>query len=322
MKRSTILLAAAMLTASCFGSKHVESITVQNGNVYYYMPDIEKPFSMLFLADTHFTVEDVRGRDFHDYTARMGGAAVEPANYGKTNGHDKALGASLAKAQQCGAELVVLGGDIINFPSLASVEHLREMLDTAAVNWVYTAGNHDWHYEGEPGIDFDQRQKWTGSAMAPLYHPGDNPMYLSRQIGGINVVAIDNSLFEITPAQLEFFKKELTRGLPVILCLHIPLYTPGHNIDYGCGSPEWNKSTDCYYEIERRLPWPENGCSDLTREFHHLAINSPEVIGIYAGHTHEEAVDFINDRIQFVVDANYNHKDVIIHFIPCTPAKD
>lgn len=322
MIRTTILLAAATIPALCFGSKHVESITVQNGNVYYYMPDIKKPFGMLFLADTHFTVEDERGRDFYDYTARMGGAAVKPENYGTTNGRDKALGASLAKAQKCGAELVVLGGDIINFPSLASVEHLRQMLDTADVNWVYTAGNHDWHYEGEPGIDFDQRRKWTASAMAPLYQPGDNPMYLSRQINGINVVAIDNSLFEITPEQLEFFKKELARGLPVILCLHIPLYTPGHNIDYGCGSPEWDKSTDCYYEIERRLPWPENGCSDLTYEFHHLAINSPEVIGIYAGHTHEEAVDYINDRIQFVVDANYNYKDVVIHFIPCPPSKE
>lgn len=317
MSRVLILFVAILFIPSLsFAQAKVESITVQNSNVYYYMSGIEKQFNILFLADTHFTVEDERGREYISYSKRMGGGAVLPENYGKTNGTDKSLAGSLAKAQQNKSELVVLGGDIINFPSLASVEHVRMMLDTAEVKWIYTAGNHDWHYEGEPGTDFEQRKKWTGTAMAPLYQANDNPMCMSRQINGINVVAIDNSLFEITEEQLDFFKNELRRGMPLILCVHIPLYTPGHNIDYGCGSPEWSKATDIYYEIERRLPWPEDGCSATTKEFHKLALSSPEVVGIYAGHVHEEAVDFVNDRLQFVVDANRNRHDVVIHFIP------
>lgn len=63
---------------------------------------------------------------------------------------------------------------------------------------------------------------------------------------------IDNSLFEITEEQLKFFKKQVERGLPVVLSMHIPVYVQGHDIDYGCGSPHWNKANDCYYEIERR----------------------------------------------------------------------
>lgn len=67
---------------------------------------------------------------------------------------------SLDKAKKEQAALVILGGDIVNFPSLASVEHLKAMLDASGLNWTYTAGNHDWHYEGEPGTSFAQREKW------------------------------------------------------------------------------------------------------------------------------------------------------------------
>lgn len=294
--------------------KTVESITVQNGEVYYYLNELESPFNVIFISDTHFTIEDERGKDFHDYSKRMGGQAVEPENYGTGNGCDAGLSASLNKAKAASARLVILGGDIINFPSLASVEHIRAMMDTCGMAWVYTAGNHDWHYEGEPGDSYSQREKWTATNLAPLYQ-GENPMYSSRVINGINFVTIDNSIIEITDKQLGFFEEQIKKGLPVVLAVHVPLYLQGHNIDYCCGSPVWNADHDIYYEIERREPWPEEGTSATTYKFRDLAINHPAVIGIFAGHTHEEGIDYINDRIQYVSDANLKGKDILIHFV-------
>ena len=127
---------------------------------------------------------------------------------------------------------------------------------------------------------------------------------------------IDNSAFEITQEQLAFFREQVGRGLPIILSMHIPVYLPGHNIDYGCGHPDWNRDNDIYYEIERREPWPEKGFTETTYQFRDMVLNSPEVIGIYAGHTHEEAIDFFNDKLQYVTAANYSNKDILIHFIP------
>lgn len=43
----------------------------------------------------------------------------------------------------------------------------------------------------------------------------------------------------------------------MVLSMHVPVYVQGHDIDYGCGSPHWNKVNDCYCEIERREPWQE-----------------------------------------------------------------
>ncbi len=296
-------------------SRMAESVTVQDGNVYYYIKGLEKPFNVLFLSDTHFTIEDERGKEYYTYTRRMGGSAVEPENYGKGNGRDLALCASLDKAKKEGSELVILGGDIINFPSLASVEYIKSILDKSGLNWVYIAGNHDWHYEGEPGDAFYQRDKWINSNLMALYQK-QNPMYYAQVIHGVNFVFIDNSAFEITQEQLTFFREQTGKGLPIILSMHVPVYFWGHNIDYGCGHPGWNRKNDIYYEIERREPWPENGFTETTYQFRNLVLNSPEVIGIYAGHTHEEAIDFFKEKLQYVVAANYNNKDVLIHFIP------
>ena len=308
---------ACLLTGCHRGDNNsrVKSITVQEDHVYYYVDGLEKAFTVLFLSDTHFTIEDERGREFYDFSKRMGGAAVEPRNYGESNGRDQALLRSLDKAKKEQAALVMLGGDILNFPSLASVERLKAMLDASGLNWSYIAGNHDWHYEGEPGNSAAQREKWQQTNLMPLYQDR-NPLYSAQVIHGINFVMIDNSIFEITEEQLAFFKEQVGKGFPIVLSMHIPIYVQGHNIDYGCGNPDWNKVNDCYYEIERREPWPEKGFTETTYQFRDCVINNPNVIGVYAGHSHEKAVDFIQGKIQYVCAANYNDHDVIIHFLP------
>lgn len=312
-----IISITSLLTACKTMQAHrlVENITVRDQNVYYHINGLEKPFNVLFLADTHFTIEDERGREYYSYSRRMGGTAVEFENYGKSNGAERVLSASLDKAKKANSELVILGGDIINFPSLASVEYIKSLLDASGLNWVYVAGNHDWHYEGEPGSSYSLREKWINSNLKPLYQ-GRNPLYQSQVIHNINFVTIDNSIFEITEEQLLYFKKQIDKGLPIILSLHIPIYLTGHNIDYGCGNPNWNSENDTYYEIERREPWPEDGFTETTYQFRDMVLNSPEVIGVLAGHTHEDAADFYNNKLQYVVGANRSNKDVLIHFVP------
>ncbi len=320
MKKTYFYLMAFMacFLTSCAPKEEVklyEHITTANDNVYYYMKGLDKPFNILFVSDTHFTIEDERGRDFYKYSKRMGGKAVEPENYGKTNGREKYLLASLEKAKKNQSELVILCGDIINFPSLASVEYIKNVMDESGLNWVYTAGNHDWHYEGEPGINLDHRKKWTESNMKPLYQ-GQNPMYHSQILHNINFITMDNSLFEITDEQIEFFKGELKKGLPIILSVHVPLYLQGHDINYSWGNPLLNKEADYLYKMEGREPWPEEGLSENSFKFRDLVLNSPEVIGIFAGHIHKAAIDMVNNKLQYVQAANFMDKDILIHFIP------
>ena len=297
----------------------LESLTVKDGQVYYYLRHAEKNFKVMFLADTHFTIEDERGKDFYSFTQRMGGSAVEPENYGKSNGREQALLGSLKEAKKAGCELVILGGDIINFPSLASVELLEQIMKESGLKWIYTARNHDWHYEGEQGDAAALRDKWEQSNLKKLYQ-GQHPLYSSTVLHGINFVLIDNSTNEVTEEQLDFMQEQIEKGLPIVLSMHIPLYLPGHNIDYGCGNSQWNKKNDSYYEIEKRFPWPEEGHTQVTYAFRDLIFHCPLILGVYAGHTHEEAWDVGNNVFQYVAGANYNNEFFMMNFVDASSA--
>lgn len=313
--KSYIYFFLFVLLVACTKDKalYEENIIVKSGNVYYNLQSLESSFKVMFLSDTHFTVEDSLGYEYYDYSKRMGGFAVEPENYGISNGREKALLVSLERAKKDSVDLVILGGDIINFPSVASVDSVQNIMEQSGLKWEYISGNHDWHYEGEPGIANEQRARWINSNLNPLYQ-GQNPFFRSVILHGINFVLIDNSTNEIMEEQLAFLKGEIKKGLPIILSVHVPIYFPGQNIDYSCGNPNWNEEHDIYYKIERREPWPANGHTKVTYEFCDIVTSEPLIIGIFAGHTHEVAVDYYNDKIQYVSGANYAGSDVMIHF--------
>lgn len=297
---------------------YVKNINVKPGYVRYYVDKQQEPVKALFLADCHITIEDERGSEFYQYTQRMGGGAVEEINYGKSNGREQALIVSLDRAKAQGVELVILGGDIINFPSMASVDLILKIVKESGLDWIFTAGNHDWHYEGEEGSSAKLREKWQKTNLAPLYQ-GANPMFTSKVVKGVNFVVIDNSTFEISQEQLGFMKREIDKGLPIVLSVHIPLYLPGYEdrvADYGCGNPNWNETNDDYYELERRRPWSEEGHTQVTYDFCDLVFSAKNMVGIYAGHTHVESVDFYKNIPQFVTGANFNGSDILIEFIP------
>lgn len=324
-KRIYGLLFLCSYLAGCAGSNRtcgqevfVGQITSSDREVIYYVKGVEKPFKVMFLSDTHFTVEDERGKPYYQYSKRMGGAAVEPENYGISNGREKYLAASLERAEKDSAKLVILGGDIINFPSEASVEFLMKMLKSSKLNWRYISGNHDWHYEGEPGTASEQRTKWEQTVLKPLYQ-GENPLYYSVQLHGIDFVFIDNSTNEVTEEQLDFLQRETEKGLPILLSMHIPVYLPGHSVGYGCGHPDWNQAHDHAYKAERRQPWPESGHTETTFAFCKLVKESPMVIGIFTGHTHQFMIDYYKNKIQCVNGANFQGKDIIISFLPANP---
>lgn len=295
--------------------KFVANIGIEDQKVNYYMNNLSNPFKVMFLADLHFTIEDERGADFYQYTKRMGGSAVESENYGVSNGRERKLMESLEKAKKEGVEMVVLGGDILNFPSKASVDSLLQIMNNSELKWMFISGNHDWHYEGESGESADLRDKWIEKNLKPLYQ-GRNSLYTSEIINDINFIGIDNSVFEITPEQLDFFQKEVNKGLPIILMMHIPLHLPEYenNLDYGCAHPRWNEANDDYYKIEQRIPWSKDGHTQTTYDFKELVLNAGNVIGVYAGHTHKRIVDIHDNIFQYVVDANYNGDDVIMNF--------
>ena len=194
----------------------------------------------------------------------------------------------LTTAKEKKIDLIFLTGDIINYPSETAVRAVLERLETTGIPFLYTAGNHDWYYEGMEGSADFLRETWVEQRLKPLYRAAD-PMCSATLFHGVNMVCIDDSTYRITERQLEFYRKQKSKPEPLVLLMHIPLYMP--TLSFGsCGHPEWGEATDRNYIIERRERWPTEGCGKATLDFVQEVFSTPNLIGIFTGHYHGSQV--------------------------------
>ena len=255
------------------------------------VPGLKESVNFLVVGDTHFNFHDGRDDAYADNYKRM---ARSPAPR-------DALAKAMKRAREVQADIVLLVGDILSFPTLANIDHLRAELDRCGLPWLYVAGNHDWHFEGDSGSDIEQRARWAESRLKPFYQ-GENPIMYSRVVKGVRMVMIDNSVYHVLPEQLAFWKQEAAKGDPIALFMHIPLWLEGWNITT-CGHPDWGAATDPYWEIERRERWAEK-LMPSTYAFREAVINTPNLVGVFTGHKHKLMVGQSRNALFFSVPWN------------------
>ncbi|MDD2597899.1 MAG: metallophosphoesterase [Kiritimatiellae bacterium] len=281
------------------------SFALDTNRVRFFSPSVQSKLTLLVAGDTHLFLDDARGAPFTQYSGRMAKAYNQTRHFktGAVTNPQACFEQTLAEAKKRSADLLVLVGDIFSFPSEAAIEWAHRKLQESGVLFLYVAGNHDWHYEGMAGTGAALRAEWTAKRLLPLYQ-GRNPLMASVEVKGIRFVVIDNSTNEILPEQLDFWRAQVAGGTPMVLLMHIPLYAPGRGINFGCGHPQWGAQSDKNWEIERRLKWPESGHTVTTLAFCHEVFAAPNLLGVFAGHTHKQSLDCVNGVPQFVTEAN------------------
>lgn len=260
-----------------------------------------KSSRIFHITDTHLSLDDKRGDAFIEFSKRMAGAYKSNTHFetGEKVTTSQSFEQTLQRAKDEKADFLALTGDIFSFPSEAAIEWGLKKLEDTGIPYGYIAGNHDWHYEGMEGSSNELRKTWTEKRLKPLYQK-NNPLFASYEVNGLQVVFIDNSTYEIEPEQLIFLKEKIKNDKPFLLFMHIPLYIPGRSMGYGCANPEWRAKSDRNYEIERREQWRKNGHTGTTFNFHKEVFNAPNLLGIFAGHTHRPAIDIKNNIPQVV----------------------
>lgn len=264
-----------------------------------------RPTRVFHMTDTHLSIDDERGVKYQEFSKRMAAAYSSNSHFqtGEKYTTEESFEQTLEYAKVQAADFLLLTGDIFSFPSQAAVEWAYQKLSDSGIPFAYVAGNHDWHYEGMQGSASQLRETWTNLHLSPMYQ-GNNPLYSSYDFNGIRFVCIDNSIFEILPEQLTFFKKQAQLDIPIILLMHIPLYMPGRPMSYGCAHPEWGEKSDKGYKTERREKWRPGGHTEVTFEFHKNVFSAPNLLAVLAGHTHRPAIDIKNGIPQIVSGHN------------------
>lgn len=291
--------------------------SLDQNRVKIYSPDFTKPVKVLLVSDTHLWMDDQRGEPFTQYSGRMAKAYNQTKHFqtGQPTNPNESFEKMTRLAQDSKVDLLALPGDLFSFPSEAAIDWVTQKLTEAGVPYQYAAGNHDWHYEGMEGSLVNLRSQWADQRLKPLYQ-GGHPLMTVKEINGIRFVTLDNSIYEILPEQLTFFREQVKTGKPLVLFVHIPLYAPGRSVGFGCGHPQWGWEADKNFELERRPRWPKAGHTDTTMTFHKEVFSATNLLGVFSGHTHKQSLDVTNGIPSFVTDANATGAYMDIEFLP------
>lgn len=253
------------------------------------IPDFKDSLKIMQITDSHISIEDEKESYLKGYAERMHNAYAKPIKHyfldtSKTT--FKHLDDLLLKAKNRDVELLILTGDIVNFPSAASVKYVYDRLAETGIPWLYISGNHDWNYEGMPGSPDSLRITWIEKSLAPLYN-GHNPLYFSEIINGINFVGIDNSTYKVSNEQYKFLEKQLSGNEPIILISHIP------------------------YSLDRSTNQP--GTTALSNL---ISLNSDKIIAIFAGHIHRPSFYFTGNLCQYTSSGSFQGGSFLINVKP------
>jgi len=250
------------------------------------IPYDKESLKILQITDSHISITDSSESDMMKYGARIHKTYSKPIKNFAQDTSETTLqyfDDILLKAKNQNVNLLLLTGDIVNFPSAASVKYVCDRLGKTGIPWLYVSGNHDWRYEGMPGNIDSLRDTWTQKSLLPLY-AGHNPLFYSTIIQGINFVAIDNSTGDVNENQIRFLRDQMTKPEPIILISHIPYSLT--NIS--------NKS----------------GLATITEI---ITSNSDKITAIFAGHEHKYSFCFTGNLCQYTTMAAFQGASFMVN---------
>ena len=216
---------------------------------------------------------------------------------------EEALRDSLDWARQH-VDYVVHTGDLIDWQSEANFDLVKKYFGEGVVGCL---GNHEFSQHmwlSEPKETGTEQYKDLTRKKLQEVFPYDIELQ-SQVVGGVNFVTLDDVYGYVTERQVELFRKEVKKGLPIVLCMHVPFHT--ENI-WRADIRFWhdeksrfrNVAPDPSGEYKRQQDDP------VTSAFIAYLKTEPLLKAILAGHLHITIQDqFSPTATEYVVGGNF-----------------
>ncbi len=227
---------------------------------------VETPFSILHITDAHI-----------DMTANS--EAIEAKAY-----FEKAM--EYAKKNNLP---IVCTGD--NFKWLSDENYSYAMDKFGSENDIFIPGNHDFcAFPDSARMGEPEKQKMYLEKWAPCYK--QNIYFDSKIINGVNFVSLMNIYYRISAGQIRMLRDEVKRGYPIILCMHIPLFSTekademilSHGNPCVCMLAPPEKYCARYGEKHAAIQRADRETLDAVE----FIANEPQIKAVIAGHLHED----------------------------------
>ncbi len=238
------------------------------------LPGLTRKYTFVQIADAHISIPDGTGPE----------EVLEKQRESVTGWENQGIGvpsemftAAVDTIGQMKPDGLMVAGDCVDYSGHATVQFLKEQLNKVPTETdvLYTLGNHEGRNIVPEGADEPGHTDFY-----PVYQEmlGYNPSFWVKDYGEFLVVGVDNSTRRITQEQMEKMKEQCARNLPIILMVHIPLFTD--SIEWAL-QDRWGEKGYVEFSVGTEEDTP------LTKEFCRM-VKAPEsnVAAIVAGHTH------------------------------------
>lgn len=266
------------------------------------IPNLTREIVIMHMTDIHMTaVDDREGEDVRKMAGERGALFLQLAGGVP---QQETFETQISLCNRMNVDAAVFTGDIIDFPSQANLELLKQGYASLEAPYLYTLGNHDWSYPHLPVDDALRAQSYAEFRDWSERVPGCEAL----TVGGVKLIAVDNSNYQLTDGQLQFIKQQADEGLPCLLFMHIPLYLPSLEPEV---TRVWKAPimmTAEGWTDDARHAWSLRENDAATEAFAQWVREDEDcpVVGIFCGHVHFAHADaFREGRYQYVTPAGY-----------------
>ncbi len=255
------------------------------------------PFSILHISDTHLS-------SAYPNEADAEGKMKSMERRTKTFGgrQEEALRDSLAWAKK-NVDYVLHTGDLIDWQSDANFDLVKKYYGDTMFG---SMGNHEF-YTYLPGEKHTWQEPFKTRSwdMLKAKYPVD-PRFSSKVVNGVNFVCVDDVFGTVQPDQVEMFRSEAKKGMPIVLCMHVPFLT---DFIWQASCRFWRSNgkrfasaaaPEASGDFKRQLE------DKVTSDFIAYLKREPLLKGILAGHLHITVQErFSPTAMQYVVGGNF-----------------
>lgn len=210
-----LLILCVALLQGC-GTEERSLITWDEKKVV--ISEVEKDYEVWFLTDLHMTmVSDEDLPEVKQYALERQGVFAGQ----KPEDSAEVLAEFISKANRNKPDLVIFGGDILDFPSEGNLTELKNRLNELEVPYLFVMGNHDWTYPWEY-----MTENATQTYRSQVEEATDVAGYADMiQWEDITFLSIDNSSNQVAPQAEEMIKQAYETNNPIVLIQHVPFST-------------------------------------------------------------------------------------------------
>ncbi len=189
------------------------------------IPGLKNEYKFLHVTDLHssaFSSEDTAGM-----TSARAALVTGRRNAFMSDGiyAEERMPLMFSYADEIKADLLLLSGDILDFPSQKNLALLRENIKNTKTPSFFILGNHDWCYGDDDYFSANAIQN-----QIPLFNdmtvgePANDPYFHYVEYEDLIVVAVDNSQDMVTKTTVDKFMALYEKNKPIILMLHVPMH--------------------------------------------------------------------------------------------------